>query len=392
MEAFETVFALPFVQTLVEHNGDVYIVGGSVRDHYLGKDAKDVDMIVTGIPFDELIVLLRRTGHADLVGESFGVIKYTQDDITYDIALPRTDRKIEGAKGHKSIETQSDHTLSIEADLYRRDFTINAMAIGRDLQLIDPYGGMEDLADKLISCVAPEAFVDDPLRMKRAVQFAARFNFDIDATTLKLIEDNKHLIKEITAERIFDELAKPFEKNGHIQYFAHLLKSTGLFFEIFGVELKVERLDCTTRLSELLHFGIADDTIKTAAFYKKYHPNINKSLLSELQAFDIVYGPMKQNMFRTMFEAMKKSEVILMSEHIHESFRTPFLLEELPRFRNDVALTGDDLILMGLKEGKETGEAIELMISSIFDRSVENERHALAELVASKFGNIVLTS
>ena len=381
MDQFKEIFALPFVQTIVEHNGEAYIVGGSVRDHILGKDPKDVDMIVTGIPFEELLALLRTHGHADLVGESFGVIKFTHDGITYDIALPRTDRKIEGAKGHKSIETQSDHTLSIEADLYRRDFTINAMAIGRNLVLIDPYGGMEDIQDSKIACVAPEAFIDDPLRMLRAIQFAPRFEFDLDSKTMKLIKDNKHLIKEIVPERVLDELNKPFEKNGNIPYFGFLLKETGLFFEIFGRELNLNKLDSSTRLSELLHFAIADGEIKTAEFYKNYHPNMNKDLFNELQSFDVVYGPLKQNIYRTMFEAMKKTNFILMSEHIQEKFREPFLMGELPQNRSEVALTGDDLLAMGFKEGKETGQAIELMISSIFDRTVKNEKKALEELV-----------
>ncbi len=381
MDQFKEIFALPFVQTIVEHNGEAYIVGGSVRDHFLGKEPKDVDMIVTGVPFDELIVLLRRHGKADLVGESFGVIKFTQDGITYDVALPRTDRKIEGAKGHKSIESQSDHTLSIEADLYRRDFTINAMAIGRELELVDPYGGMEDLTDKIVSCVAPEAFVDDPLRMMRAVQIAARFNFDIDEVTMKLIKDNRHLIKEIPPERVIEELEKPFEKNGHIQYFAHLLKDTGLFFSIFLKDINVKRLDCTTMLSELLYFGIADIDTKAADFYRKYHPNMSKELLAELQAFDVIYGPVRQNVHRTMFEALKKTNAVLFSEHIPESFRTPFLIGELPKFRNEIAITGDDLIAMGYKEGSEVGNMLELITTSIFNRTVKNSKKELTAFV-----------
>ena len=381
MKVFEEVFVLPFVSTLVEYGGDVYIVGGSVRDHYLGKEPKDVDMIVTGIPFDELLVLLKRHGSADLVGESFGVIKFTFDNITYDIALPRTDRKIEGAKGHKSIETQSDHTLSIEADLYRRDFTINAMAIGRDLILIDPYGGMEDLKDGLIACVASEAFIDDPLRMLRAIQFAARFNFDIDQETLELIKLNKHLIKEIVPERVIEEFAKPFEKKGHIQYFAHLLKDTGLFFSLFLKDINVTRLDCTTMLSELLFFGIADNTFRVSDFYKKYHPNINKDLLAELQSFDIVYGPSKQNTLRTMFEAMKKTDIILKSEHIPEVHRNMFINKKLPKQRGEIAFTGDDLIAMGFKEGKQTGDAIELMTFTIFEGRVHNKKEDLEFLI-----------
>ena len=381
MEFFKKIFDLPFMQPLADAGGSVFIVGGCVRDHILGKEPKDIDMVVCDLPFESLKSVLEQYGRCDLVGESFGVIKFTHDNITYDVALPRVDKKIDGEKGHKSIEAQSDHTLSIEADLYRRDFTCNALCIGRNLVLIDPYGGMEDIQDGKIACVAPEAFIDDPLRMLRAIQFAPRFEFDLDSQTMKLIKDNKQLIKEIAPERVLDELNKPFEKHGNIPYFGFLLKETGLFFEIFGRELNLNRLDCSTRLSELLHFAIADGEIKTAEFYKKYHPNMNKDLFNELHSFDIVYGPMKQNIYRTMFEAMKKTNFILMSGHIQEKFREPFLMGELPQNRSEVALTGDDLLAMGFKEGKETGTQLEEIITAIFNRTVKNEKAALKELV-----------
>lgn len=290
------------------------------------------------------------------------------------------------AKGHKSIEAQSDYTLTIEEDLYRRDFCLNAMAIGKDLVLIDPYGGMEDIKDCLISCVNEEVFLDDPLRIMRALQFASRFLFNLDDITFSLIEKNKHLIKEITFERIFIEFNKPFEKDGDIQLFVYLLDKTGIFEEIFGKKFHAERLNYTTMLSELLFFGIQDETLfNVNDFYRKLYDNFTIKLSNEIKAFDIVYGKLDGNMFKTIFNALKHSEVILESEHIPENFRIPFIDGELPKSRKDVAINGNDLIKMGFKEGKITGDILNFCFNQIFSRKVKNNKADLEALIRNNY-------
>jgi putative nucleotidyltransferase with HDIG domain len=194
--------------------GNLYEVGGCVRDSLLGMGIaeKDRDYLVTKIEFEKLVEVLKKHGHVDLVGKSFGVIKFTASNngaerITYDIALPRSE--FSTGIGHRDFKVDFDHTLPIEEDLKRRDFTINAIARNlRDDKLVDPYGGQQDLKHGLIRMLTPNTFEDDPLRMLRAVQFAARFDFEIEPQTFEAIRQNAGLINTVTPERIQEELNK----------------------------------------------------------------------------------------------------------------------------------------------------------------------------------------
>ena len=205
---------LPFKQEVEQLGGKIYSVGGAVRDEFLGKESKDLDLLITGIPMEELEQILSKYGRVDAVGKSFGILKFKPEGATeqIDIAIPRTE-KPSGEGGHKGFEVTSDHTLPIEKELKRRDFTINAIAKDTEGNIVDPYGGQEDLKNKIIRVVNPEAFSDDPLRMLRAVQFASRFGFTIEPETMKLIQDNASRIKEIPPERILTEFDKIVKNN-----------------------------------------------------------------------------------------------------------------------------------------------------------------------------------
>ncbi len=191
--------------------GKLYEVGGSVRDSLINPDVehKDRDYLITGIPLDDLITILRRFGRVDVVGRSFGVVKFNpkgQDSIC-DIAIPRTEKSTGIA--HKDFDVAYDPDLSVEVDLKRRDFTINAMA--REVPsgtLIDPYGGMKDIRKKIIRVVFPEAIEEDALRILRGAQFAARFDFQIEKDTLGAMKANAALLKSVSPERIAEEINK----------------------------------------------------------------------------------------------------------------------------------------------------------------------------------------
>lgn len=388
MKVFEKIFEFPWIKALRNAGGECFVVGGSVRDFLLQKTPKDIDLIVRLLPLNRLVSILLIHGKVDMVGESFSVIKFTHEGEVYDIALPRIDKPIEGMHGHKAIDAQSDYMLEIEVDLGRRDFTINAMAVGCDLVLIDPFGGEADLNAGVIRCVSEQAFIEDPLRMLRGLQFAPRFNFDLEKKTFALIESNKHLLKTIAMERIFDELGKPFKAGGNIPFFGFLLHSTGTFEAIFGRELKYKRLDPSMFLAELLHFGIADTIIDTAKFYKGFYPAIPIELLNDLKALNTLYnseipGPNNEDktIFHIMFRAIKQSDIVLKSGHVGEGYKEPFLCADFPSYRSEMALDGDDLLALGFKEGKETGLILKKMLDGIFSREVVNNREALLRFI-----------
>ncbi|MBD3403372.1 hypothetical protein GF420_10790, partial [candidate division GN15 bacterium] len=216
--------------------GRIYEVGGAVRDRFLeNREVKDRDYLVTGIPYDQLSTILGRFGRVDLVGRSFGVIKFTQArhgrPYTFDIALPR--KEYSTGSGHKDFHVAFDPSLSVEDDLVRRDFTINAMAIALDSEeVIDPLDGMVDLKNRQLRMTSKASFLEDPLRMLRAVQFSARFDFEIEPETLQAMHDHHELIRTVSAERIAEELNKLLEKAEKPSDGFRLMQRTGLLADI----------------------------------------------------------------------------------------------------------------------------------------------------------------
>ncbi len=217
--------------------GRIYEVGGAVRDRLLQahRAVKDHDYLVTGIRYDDLTSILKQHGRVDLVGRSFGVIKFTQfrkgNQYTFDISLPR--REHSTGVGHKDFDVSFDPNIPVEDDLIRRDFTINAMALSLDTdQLVDPLQGQVDLKARMIRMTSPQSFVEDPLRMLRAVQFAARFNFMIEPETFRSIREHAELIKTVSAERIADELTKLLERAEKPSEGFRIMQTTGLLKHI----------------------------------------------------------------------------------------------------------------------------------------------------------------
>jgi len=222
------------------NEGSIYEVGGCVRDSLLGRGvaSKDRDYLVRGINLERLQHILRRHGRVDTVGRSFGVLKFTprptggENPVTYDISLPRSEKST--GLGHTDFDIDFDPSLPVEEDLVRRDFSINAIA--RDLhngRLIDPYGGLADLKDGLIRMVSPQSFQEDPLRMLRAVQFAARFEFEIETRTYQSLVSNVGLIITVAPERIAEELNKMLTRAERPSIGLRLMEQTGLMKYIF---------------------------------------------------------------------------------------------------------------------------------------------------------------
>jgi len=224
-------------ERIIEKGGKSYLVGGFVRDTLLGLKSKDYDIEIYNLELKDIIKILSDFGIPDLVGKSFGVMKLRVDKNDYDFSLPRSDSKI--GKGHKGFDVKSDPFMTFEEASFRRDFTINSMGIEiPSKRFEDPHGGLKDLENKILRHVS-EHFNEDPLRAMRAVQFAARFEFEIPKETKEII--SKQLLEELPSERIFDELKKLLLKSkkpsigfeiikevGFLKYFPELKKIVGL--------------------------------------------------------------------------------------------------------------------------------------------------------------------
>jgi tRNA nucleotidyltransferase (CCA-adding enzyme) len=206
------------------------LVGGCVRDYFLNIPVKDYDVEIFGIDcFETIEKSLKKYGSVKLVGKSFGVLTLRADGYDFDFALPRTEKKI--GNTHQDFEVITNANLSFKEAAIRRDFSINA--IGYDFskkEFLDPFNGINDLKNKIIKHIDDNTFIEDSLRVYRAVGFASRFGFKIEGKTKELCKKivlNDEL-KYLPKERIYEELKKLFLKSSKPSIGFELIRELGI--------------------------------------------------------------------------------------------------------------------------------------------------------------------
>ncbi|HKG45702.1 MAG TPA: HD domain-containing protein [Pyrinomonadaceae bacterium] len=193
---------ISLARAIHEAGGRALLVGGSVRDALMIGQPKDWDLEVYNLDAGRLRQILDQFGPVNVVGEAFTVYKLGKH---LDVSIPRRERK--SGRGHKGFVIEGDPSMSIEEATRRRDFTINAMLQDPLTgELIDPFGGRRDIEQRVLRAVSEETFAEDSLRVLRAAQFAARFDFDIDPGTVELCRAID--LSDLPAERIWGELEK----------------------------------------------------------------------------------------------------------------------------------------------------------------------------------------
>ncbi|MDT5261496.1 MAG: hypothetical protein QOC61_500 [Acidobacteriota bacterium] len=193
---------LKLARAVRDAGGRALLVGGCVRDRLLGRGVKDWDVEVYRVEPVALRALLERFGRVNIVGEAFTVYKLGQD---LDVSLPRRERKT--GRGHRAFYIEGDPSMSFADAARRRDFTVNAILEDPlTNEIIDPFGGRADIEARLLRAVSPETFVEDSLRVLRAAQFAARFEFRVDPETIELCRQID--LTDLPAERVWGEMEK----------------------------------------------------------------------------------------------------------------------------------------------------------------------------------------
>ena len=193
---------LKLAQTVRDAGGRALLVGGCVRDMLMGVQAKDWDLEVYDLEPAKLRELLDRFGSVNVVGEAFTVYKLGHD---IDVSLPRRERK--SGRGHRAFVIEGDPGMSIAEATRRRDFTINAILHDPlTTELIDPFHGQDDIKAGILRAVFGNTFAEDSLRVLRAAQFAARFEFEIEPDTVRLSQAID--LTDLPAERICGEIEK----------------------------------------------------------------------------------------------------------------------------------------------------------------------------------------
>ncbi len=250
---------------------EIYLVGGAVRDELLGLPVKERDWVVVGASPKELLAL----GYQP-VGKDFPVFLHPETHEEY--ALARTERKT--AKGYKGFRFYAASDVSLEKDLLRRDLTINAIAKDSEGNLIDPYGGKQDLQQKWLRHVS-EAFAEDPVRILRVARLASKLvDFKVHPDTNRLMQQmvENGEVEALVAERVWQELSRGLQTQKPTRFF-EVLEDCGalsiLFPEITDVHSAKQTLARAVQLTEeapvrfaALLFGVDSKAIKQ--FVKRY--------------------------------------------------------------------------------------------------------------------------
>src|SRR6266404_3982081 len=216
---------LRLCEAVRDAGGQAMLVGGTVRDRLLGIEPKDYDVEVYGLEPDRVREVLERVGRVNTVGEHFAVYKLVfyrpaevrnddfnlaegamvQERFEIDVSLPRRESK--SGRGHRGFVIEGDPSMTFADAARRRDFTINAILYDPLADKTDdPYGGKEDLTNRLLRAVAADTFVEDSLRVLRAVQLAARFEMTIDPATVELCRAID--LSDLPRERVWGEIEK----------------------------------------------------------------------------------------------------------------------------------------------------------------------------------------
>lgn len=195
-------YARTVLERLERYGFEAYVVGGCVRDSLMGRVPKDWDVCTNALPEEVLRVF--RKFHVIKTGLQHGTVTVMVNREPVEVTTFRVDGDYSDNRHPDSVAFVS----RVEEDLSRRDFTINAMAYNPKRGLVDAFGGQEDLRSRVMRCVGdPDArFNEDGLRILRALRFAARFNFDVERETSDAVRRNRHLLENVSAERIFKEL------------------------------------------------------------------------------------------------------------------------------------------------------------------------------------------
>jgi putative nucleotidyltransferase with HDIG domain len=419
-----------------ENNAEIYIVGGAVRDLILKREVKDWDF-TTNLTPEEMQKIFPKNS---FYNNKFGTISVVDGDDIFEVTTFRTERGYSDARHPDEVKWGK----TLEEDLQRRDFTINAMALDWDNKLIDLYCGQKDLEDKLIGTVGnpDERFGEDALRMMRAIRIASQIGFLIEEKTFESIQKNTVLIQKIAGERIRDELFKillsPNPSDGII-----LLKNSGLLKEIIpelldGVEIRQKghhiddvwthnlktlgnciSKDPVTKLAALLHDVGKPKSMVGEGEERTFHNheiigsrmavNIGKRLRLSNKELDQLFKLVRWHMFSVIStqtdKAVRRFIKNVTADYIDEmialrradrlgsgakesSWRWELFKQRIievqkqPFSIKDLKINGSDVMeILEIKPSRKVGEVLEKIFKEVEGKPELNDREILLEKI-----------
>lgn len=387
--------ALPIIDKIEEAGYEAYFVGGSVRDTLLNKPINDVDIATSAKP-NEIKKIFQKTVD---IGIEHGTVMVLWKDETYEITTFRTESTYQDFRRPDNVE----FVRSLKEDLKRRDFTINALAMNRNGEIIDYFNGQKDIEKKLIQAVGipEERFFEDALRMMRGVRFVSQLNFDMETETERAIQKHHALLEKIAVERIQVEFLKLLQGSGR-QKGLELFIQTNLYSYCPGLnkhksELKnFAQLDCSIDNSLiawtlLLHF-LKKTTDEAEAFLRGWKCSKKEMTQVKLALFALNHRLEKpfdrQVLYQTGLEiALDVETMIGCLGFAVDVEAVKKMYEELPIYtKNEMKINGNDLqTVLNQKPGKWLGELMTEIESAILKNEVSNESQELLKWVTNRY-------
>lgn len=423
------------IKILNTHNYEAFIVGGCVRDSAIGLTPHDWDICTNAKP-EEIKKCFENFNTFDS-GIKHGTISVVLDGEVFEVTTYRIDGTYSDNRRPDSVSFTSD----ITQDLARRDFTINAMAYNEQSGLIDPYGGRNDLSDKIIKCVGnPDfRFNEDALRIIRALRFASVYNFDIDDETAKSIHKNADLLNNIAVERISVELNKLLSGYGAEQILNNYRDVIAVFIpEIMPMfdynqhtkhhnrdlwhhtTYAVKSIDNTPllRMSMLLHDigkpkACKRDEDGTCHFkgHPKYSAEMAENILRRLKYsndfietcitiikyHDVRFSGSKRQLRHVMSAIgdknvelllkIQRADIMAQSDYKHKEKLEKLnlacktykeILADKDCFTlKQLKINGNDIKNLGVSEGIKIGKILKILLGLVIEDKIENEKSAL---------------
>lgn len=394
------------IGVLMENGYEAYAVGGCVRDSILGRVPGDWDITTSALPM-QVKGLFRRTVDT---GIQHGTVTVMLGRNGYEVTTYRIDGKYEDSRHPESVE----FTPKLEEDLKRRDFTINAMAYNDEHGIVDIFDGVGDLQRKIIRCVgnAHDRFDEDALRILRAVRFSAQLGFGIEENTARAAKELAVNLKRISSERIHTEFNKML-KSPHPDYFS-VADAIGIMeivlpeYHVMSAEDKafVGALakECACQLPEryaamlfmsgryseegaadtakrvLKRLKLDNDTINTASMLLRF--GMLEITDDEPRIRHIIYETGDKNIlrildFRTAYEKCIGNDITDV-RRMYDICNMIFERGDCVSLKN-LAITGRELIAMGVPEGRQMGEILNSLLMLVLDNPQLNDREQLSK-------------
>lgn len=386
--------ALPVLEKIWEAGFEAYYVGGSVRDRLLGLPVNDVDIATSAQPH-EIKAIFKRTVD---VGIEHGTILVLAEGSEYEITTFRTESTYHDFRRPDEVT----FVRSLNEDLKRRDFTMNAIAMDEAGQLKDPYGGLQDIESEIIRAVGNphERFSEDALRMMRAVRFAGQLNFEIEAETLKSIKKNAPLLEKIAVERIQVEFEKLLTGKWRQEGLKAMI-STELYRYCPGLDSQKEAI--LALIEDKKRFE-NPESAWAFLIYQIDHYNRASSFKEKRFLVKWKLSNKMINAVRTLYNGLKKrvqndeidpldifclgEQAALKIEDLMVHLGKPAKHEEVSACyqaltiheKNELAITGHDIMqLSSTKAGPWLGEAMDYALKAVVYKEVSNTKEEIIE-------------